>query len=1074
MVIPIVLMGLATSLYYQDVMRQSVMSDTLSSAKTISALTPEYMNASQLYIKSIADRPLVIKAMEDNDTSFLQSMAEYTNNTSRINSVYFTDDGGVVVQSTGPISSLIGSNVSNRSYVGTVLRTGEPVIGDAEPGYDGLPVVPIAVPIMDNSTLLGVMVGTVNLNDYANLLKDAITSSQYLYLVNGTGHVMVDGNQEYAQNMTDFNSVPVVQDVLGGKTGSSEYYNPIYNEWMIGSYSPINLTGWGVVVALPQGVAYQPIWNTTWLIVAATILLSLFAIGLGLFLGNSIVFPIEDLSKAMNTAFKSDEDGYRSSLPLGRKDEIGDLSRSFDGMVDMVKRETAAREQAVEELRASEKRLEADLAATMRLREVSTRFVREGDLNSLLADIMDAAIAIAGADKGTLQLLRPGSDHLEIVAQHGFDKPFLDFFSSVSHVSAAVCGMAMSQGERVIVEDVTKSPIFMGTPALDVQLAAGVRAVQSTPLVDRRGKVIGILTTHWSEPYSPDEQVLRYIDLLARQAADHIERIQAEEAHSQLAAIVESSSDAIISKTLDGIITSWNKGAEEVYGYKQEEVIGKPISTLAPPGHPDEVPRILERIKHGEVIVYYDTQRVRKDGRQIDVSLTVSPIKDINGHIIGASTIARDITERKQFEMAREQLLGDLKTKTCELEQLNEELSVKTEELAVQSEELECANEELRTHNEELQNMTRSLHETSDYLDKLINYASAPIIVWDPKFNITRFNHAFERLSGYMAKEIIGEDLSILFPPDSRKESLEKIKRTLEGEQWESVEIPILHKSGGISIVLWNSTNIYGEDNSLLATIAQGQDITSRKQAEKELVESESQAELYLDLMGHDISNMHQIITGQLEIAEDILREEGRLEGDDKELIDTSIKTLDRAAKLIDNVRKLRRLRSGDYHIEPIDLSALLEEVLKDYSNIPEREITIKYTPDGARLVRANALLKDVFTNILDNAIKHTSGQLILAVNISHVSHDGKSYYRVALDDNGKGIPDDKKEEVFDRFKRGDTEARGTGLGLYIVKTLIEGFGGHVEVLNRVLEDYTKGTRFLIYLPVMEEKDAGN
>jgi signal transduction histidine kinase len=115
-----------------------------------------------------------------------------------------------------------------------------------------------------------------------------------------------------------------------------------------------------------------------------------------------------------------------------------------------------------------------------------------------------------------------------------------------------------------------------------------------------------------------------------------------------------------------------------------------------------------------------------------------------------------------------------------------------------------------------------------------------------------------------------------------------------------------------------------------------------------------------------------------------------------------------------------------------------------------------------------------VFTNILDNAIKHTSGQLILAVNISHVSHDGKSYYRVALDDNGSGIPDDKKEEVFDRFKRGNTKARGTGLGLYIVKTLVEGFGGYVEVQNRVLEDYTKGTRFLIYLPIMEEKDAGN
>ena len=107
-----------------------------------------------------------------------------------------------------------------------------------------------------------------------------------------------------------------------------------------------------------------------------------------------------------------------------------------------------------------------------------------------------------------------------------------------------------------------------------------------------------------------------------------------------------------------------------------------------------------------------------------------------------------------------------------------------------------------------------------------------------PDFTITRFNQAFERLSGYTASEVLGKDLSILFPADSREESLDKIKKTLEGEQWESVEIPILHKYGSVRIALWNSANIYGDDHTLLATIAQGQDITRRKQAEKELEEA--------------------------------------------------------------------------------------------------------------------------------------------------------------------------------------------------------------------------------------------
>src|SRR5579864_7328401 len=124
------------------------------------------------------------------------------------------------------------------------------------------------------------------------------------------------------------------------------------------------------------------------------------------------------------------------------------------------------------------------------------------------------------------------------------------------------------------------------------------------------------------------------------------------EAASLLAAIMASSEDAIVSKTLDGVVTSWNRAAERIFGYTAQEMIGQPISILTALGHADEMPRILDRIRRGERIERYETERRRKDGSIIDVSLTVSPIRDDAGRIIGASKIARDVTEGKREHTA--------------------------------------------------------------------------------------------------------------------------------------------------------------------------------------------------------------------------------------------------------------------------------------------------------------------------------------------------------------------------------------------------------------------------------------
>src|SRR5215475_9454723 len=172
-----------------------------------------------------------------------------------------------------------------------------------------------------------------------------------------------------------------------------------------------------------------------------------------------------------------------------------------------------------------------------------------------------------------------------------------------------------------------------------------------------------------------------------------------EESRQWLGAIIESSDDAIISKNLDGIIMSWNKGAERIFGYQEEEVIGKPVTVLMPPERYNEEPAILAGIRQGERFDHYETVRKRKDGTLIDISLSISPIKDARGRIIGASKIARDITERKRMEAA-------LKQAKDALAESNEQLEIQVRQRTT---DLERANEALRREMEEHQPLESQL-----------------------------------------------------------------------------------------------------------------------------------------------------------------------------------------------------------------------------------------------------------------------------------------------------------------------------------------------------------------------------
>ncbi len=359
-----------------------------------------------------------------------------------------------------------------------------------------------------------------------------------------------------------------------------------------------------------------------------------------------------------------------------------------------------------------------------------------------------------------------------------------------------------------------------------------------------------------------------------------------------------------------------------------------------------------------------------------------------------------------------------------------------------------------------------ALRSTGDYLESLINFANAPIIVWDPALRITRFNHAFEHLTGYSSHEVVGKELDMLFPEDSREESLVKIRRTL-AEHWESVEIPILCMDGGTRIALWNSANVYGNDGkTLLATIAQGQDITERKKVEEELVEAKKQAELYVDLMGHDINNLNQIALGYLELAIEIVKDD-----EIKELVVKPLDAIQNSSKLIENVRKLQKVKTGGLKIEAIDLDGLLAELRNQYLNVPGKDVAIDYDPCRDCYVMANGLLRDVFANLIGNAIKHSgpTKSVWIGLGLERYKEDGKEYCKVIVEDDGPGIPDTLKEKVFARFRKENAKAGGKGLGLYLVKSLVEDFHGTVHVEDRVPGDHTKGARFVVMLPAVEQ-----
>jgi signal transduction histidine kinase len=225
-----------------------------------------------------------------------------------------------------------------------------------------------------------------------------------------------------------------------------------------------------------------------------------------------------------------------------------------------------------------------------------------------------------------------------------------------------------------------------------------------------------------------------------------------------------------------------------------------------------------------------------------------------------------------------------------------------------------------------------------------------------------------------------------------------------------------------------------------------------------------TRAELYLDLMGHDISNMNQAMMGYLEIAQELLDIKGH-----EELIERPLEIIRHSSRLIASVKKLESIQAGKYPIKTVNLCQALKEVADAYAIVPERNVKINLALAEGCYVRANDLLNDVFDNFVDNAIRHSTGPLMVDISMEPILEDGRKYYMVSVSDNGPGIPDDLKRKIF-RFIDPATGSPGRrGLGLYLVRTLVENYEGKVWVEDRIPGDYHKGSRFVVLLPAVTE-----
>jgi len=491
--------------------------------------------------------------------------------------------------------------------------------------------------------------------------------------------------------------------------------------------------------------------------------------------------------------------------------------------------------------------------------------------------------------------------------------------------------------------------------------------------------------------------------LNAQETADASE---AEKAQRRLAAIIESSEDAIASKDLNGIITSWNKSAERLFGYTAEEIIGQPVTVIIPPELHGDEPKILGKIRSGERIEHFQTVRVHKNGQRINVSLTVSPIKDAKGTIVGAAKIVRDITRQKKLEEAALRLAA-----------------------IVESSDDAIASKDLNGF-------------------------------------VTSWNRSAEKLFGYKAEEIIGKHITLIIPPELHHDEdmiLSKIRR---GEKIHHFETIRLHKNGERVEVSLTISPIKDDDGHVIGAAKIVRNITETNKIERALrvTEKLAAAGRMAATVAHEINNPLEAVTNLVYLAKRDLSSNDRVAG----YLELASRELDRVAHITRQTLGFYRDTSSPVRFnvaEMLDDLLLLYE-----KRFESRGIKLqKQYGNDLEITALAGEIRQAFSNVITNAIDAMpeGGTLALratkSLDWSNSQHHG---VRITFLDTGTGIEVKHRKNIFQPFFTTKIDV-GTGLGLWITRGILEKHRGSIRMKSRT--GHGHGTAFSIFLPTEYE-----
>ncbi|HEX5431653.1 MAG TPA: PAS domain S-box protein [Bryobacteraceae bacterium] len=473
-----------------------------------------------------------------------------------------------------------------------------------------------------------------------------------------------------------------------------------------------------------------------------------------------------------------------------------------------------------------------------------------------------------------------------------------------------------------------------------------------------------------------------------------------------LAAIVDSSEDAIISKDLNGVITSWNKSAQRLFGYTAEEAIGQTVEALLiPVGRKAEEPDILARLRRGERVEHFETVRRRKDGTLIDISLTISPVRDAGGNIVGASKIARDITEAKRFRDA-------------------------------------LAESEAR------------FRQVAD---------SMPQLVWTarPDGFVDYYNERWYDLTGFSRTEFGDPGWQAIIHRDDLEKTIQTYRASIESGQPYSAEYRLWDRHEKCwRWFMGRAVPVRDGHGAIFKWFGSCTDIDEQKLVQEELQRANLDLEQFAFSASHDL----QEPVRNVKIYSELLDRElgGHLSSDARMFLKHLRTGATRMQDLMRGLLSYTRAENFKTPAEGADANEALRTVLTDLSSAAA-EAGARITAEPLPSVHVRELhLQQLFQNLINNAIKYRCQERAPEIHVSAEQHNG--YYVFAVRDNGIGIEPEYRESIFGLFKRLHTrnEYSGAGIGLAICRRIVERYHGRIWVES----EPANGSTFHFTIPV--------